>query len=98
MKSHDEIAELQYGADPSQPFGSEWFPELRVFWLGQLILIVSGMGALTVIVFVALFGFGAWLLYGARNLIRLGVCELQVAEHGGHDHCFSGQLVRHRWD
>ena len=31
------------------------------------------MSAFAIIVFVALLGFGAWLLYGARGLIRLGL-------------------------
>jgi hypothetical protein len=31
------------------------------------------MSAYAIIVFVALLGFGAWLLYGARDLIGLGL-------------------------
>ena len=31
------------------------------------------MDAITIIVFLALLGFGAWLLYSARGLIRLGL-------------------------
>jgi hypothetical protein len=31
------------------------------------------MSAFAIIVFVALLGFGAWLLYGARDLVRLGL-------------------------
>src|SRR5262245_28209544 len=33
------------------------------------------MSAINVIVFFALLGFGVWLLYGARDLIRLGLAS-----------------------
>lgn len=33
------------------------------------------MTAITVIIFVALLGFGVWLLYGDRDLIRLGLAS-----------------------
>jgi hypothetical protein len=33
------------------------------------------MSAFSIIVFVGLLGFGAWLLYGARDFIRLGLAS-----------------------
>ncbi len=41
------------------------------------------MSAITTIVFVALLGFGAWLLYGARDLIRLGFASYKWSKTEG---------------
>lgn len=52
------------------------------------------MNVVTVIVFLALFGFGIWLLYGARDLIRLGLSSYRWASTEGtivdsHDDSFT---------
>jgi hypothetical protein len=43
----------------------------------------ASMSAAAVIVFVALLGFGAWLLYGARDLIRLGFASYKWSKAEG---------------
>ncbi len=52
------------------------------------------MTAITVIIFVALLGFGVWLLYSARKLIRLGLSSYRWASAAGtivdsRDHSFT---------
>jgi len=52
------------------------------------------MSVITAIVFVAFLGFGVWLLYGARNLIRLGFSSYRWASTEGtvvdsHDNSFT---------
>ncbi len=42
---------------------------------GHGIEALACMSAISIIVFVALLGFGAWLLYGAKDLIRLGLAS-----------------------
>ena len=41
------------------------------------------MSAIAIIVFVALLGFGAWLLYGARDLIQLGFASYKWSKTEG---------------
>ena len=53
---------------------------------GSCSALADSMSAIAIIGFLALLGFGIWLLYGARDLIRLGLSSYKwVSTEGTND-------------